>query len=75
MAESGVLSREWEKSFEEIYEGAIDESRPPLALFKKAYDGAIIATSYAEILLSQAIRRYGPEHPVGYPDNRQSTFP
>jgi hypothetical protein len=32
------------------------------------YDGAIIATSYAEILLSQAIRRYGAEQPVGYPD-------
>ena len=37
-------------------------------MFKKAYDGAVIATSYAEILLNQAIRRYGPEHPIGYPD-------
>ncbi len=62
------VSKEWENSFEEIYEGAVDEANPPLALFQKVYDGAIIATSYAEILLSQAIRRYGPEHPVGYPD-------
>jgi len=62
------VSKEWEKSFEEIYEGAVDEANPPLALFQKVYDGAIIATSYAEILLSQAIRRYGPEQPVGYPD-------
>ncbi|NLY39035.1 MAG: CO dehydrogenase/CO-methylating acetyl-CoA synthase complex subunit beta [Firmicutes bacterium] len=72
MAESsgfeGVLAREWKESFEEIYEGSIDESNPPLKLFKKAYDGAVIATSYAEILLNQAIRRYGPDKPVGYPD-------
>ncbi len=30
--------------------------------------GAVIATSYAEILLSQAIRRYGPDQEVKYPD-------
>ena len=59
--DSGVRSREWENSFEEIYDGVIDESKPPLPLFQKAYDGAIIATSYAEILLNQAIKRYGPE--------------
>ncbi len=63
-----TVGKEWEKSFEEIYEGAIDEANPPKALFQKVYDGAIIATSYAEILLSQAIRRYGKEQPVGYPD-------
>lgn len=68
MADTGVLRKEWEESFEEIYEGAVDEANPPLPLFQKAYDGAIIATSYAEILLNKAIRRYGPEHPVGYPD-------
>lgn len=62
------VSSVWEDSCEEIYEGAVDSLNPPLSLFQKAYDGAIIATSYAEILLSQAIRRYGPEHPVGYPD-------
>ncbi len=63
-----TVSREWENSFEEIYEGAVDETNPPTALFQKVYNGAITATSYAEILLSQAIRRYGPEHPVGYPE-------
>lgn len=68
MTDTGVLRREWEESFEEVYEGAVDEANPPLPLFQKAYDGAIIATSYAEILLNKAIRRYGPEHPVGYPD-------
>jgi len=51
-----------------LFEGAVDESKPPLKLFQKAYDGAVIATSYAEILLNQALRRYGPDHPVGYPD-------
>ena len=64
----GVLAREWKESFEEIYEGAVDESNPPVKLFQKAYDGAVIATSYAEILLNQALRRYGPDHPVAYPD-------
>lgn len=72
MAESssldGVLAREWKESFDEIFAGAVNESDPPLALFKKAYDGAVIATSYAEILLNQAIRRFGPECKVGYPD-------
>ncbi len=64
----GVLSQEWEQSFDEIFDGAVDESNPPVKLFEKAYDGAVIATSYAEILLNQAIRRYGPDKPVGYPD-------
>ncbi len=36
---SGVLSREWKDSFEEIFDGAVDENNPPLALFEKAYDG------------------------------------
>jgi len=63
-----AASRTWESSFEEIYAGAVDQLNPPLALFQKVYDGAIIATGYAEILLSQAIRRYGPAGPVGYPD-------
>ncbi len=64
----GVLTRDWQESFEEIFDGAVDESNPPLKLFEKAYDGAVIATSYAEILLNQAIRRYGADKPVGYPD-------
>lgn len=64
----GVLAREWKESFDEIFDGSVDESKPPLKLFEKAYDGAVIATSYAEILLNQAIRRYGPDKPVGYPD-------
>ncbi len=64
----GVLSQEWEESFDEIFEGAVDESNPPTKLFEKAYDGAVIATSYAEILLNQAIKRHGPDKPVGYPD-------
>ena len=37
-------------------------------LFKSAFDGAVIATSYAEILLNQAIRTYGEDTPVAYPD-------
>lgn len=38
------------------------------ALFKATYDGAIIATSYAQILLEKAIKQYGADTPVKYPD-------
>ena len=37
-------------------------------LFMQSYDGAVIATSYAEILLNQAIREFGEDTPAGYPD-------
>ncbi|NLZ94092.1 MAG: CO dehydrogenase/CO-methylating acetyl-CoA synthase complex subunit beta, partial [Firmicutes bacterium] len=56
-------------AFDEIYAGAIPEgAKLPTKLFQRAYNGAIIATSYAEILLNQAIRKYGPDQAVGYPD-------
>ncbi|MGI6286672.1 acetyl-CoA decarbonylase/synthase complex subunit alpha/beta [Neomoorella humiferrea] len=54
--------------FDKIFEGAIPVGKEPVALFREVYHGAITATSYAEILLNQAIRTYGPDHPVGYPD-------
>jgi len=54
--------------FDKIFEGAIQEGKEPVELFREVYHGAITATSYAEILLNKAIRTYGPEHPVGYPD-------
>ncbi|MDP2872441.1 MAG: acetyl-CoA decarbonylase/synthase complex subunit alpha/beta [Bacillota bacterium] len=54
---------------ERVYAGAIkDPAKAPVGLFKMAYEGAVIATSYAEILLSQALRLYGPDAAVGYPD-------
>ncbi len=68
MSSDGILTRDWKESFDEIFDGAVDESNPPLKLFEKAYDGAVIATSYAEILLNQAIKRFGPDKPVAYPD-------
>lgn len=37
-------------------------------LYKQAFDGAVIATSYAEILLNQAIKEFGEDTPVSYPD-------
>ncbi|HUW63182.1 MAG TPA: CO dehydrogenase/CO-methylating acetyl-CoA synthase complex subunit beta, partial [Spirochaetia bacterium] len=55
-------------NFEEIYEGAVEPGREPKPLLRDIYKGAVIATSYAEILLSQAIRKYGADHPIGYPD-------
>jgi acetyl-CoA synthase len=57
------------EEFEKIYEGAIeDPAKAPKNLFRRAYNGTIIALSYAEILLSQALRLHGPDAPVGYPD-------
>ncbi len=55
-------------SFDQIFEGAVQPGQEPKPLFKEAYEGAITAVSYAEILLNQAIRKYGEDHPVGYPD-------
>jgi acetyl-CoA synthase len=37
-------------------------------LYKQAFDGAVIATSYAEILLNQAIKEFGEDTTVSYPD-------
>jgi acetyl-CoA synthase len=37
-------------------------------LYKMAIDGAIIATGYAEVLLNRAIKKYGADKPIHYPD-------
>ncbi|MGL5513587.1 MAG: hypothetical protein ACRDBM_10200, partial [Sporomusa sp.] len=37
-------------------------------LFKGAYEGAVTATSYAEILLTKAIKDFGADTPVKYPE-------
>ncbi|ATW24374.1 acetyl-CoA decarbonylase/synthase complex subunit alpha/beta [Candidatus Formimonas warabiya] len=55
-------------NFDQIYDGVIPEGKEPKKLFKQTYDGAVIATSYAEILLTQALKKYGPDKPVQYPD-------
>jgi len=55
-------------NFDQIYEGIIEPGKEPKKLFKHAYEGAITATSYAEILLTQAIKKYGPEQKIEYPD-------
>lgn len=54
--------------FDKLYEGVIKEGQEPKKLFGQVYDGAVIATSYAEILLNQAIREYGEKAEIGYPD-------
>ncbi|MGZ8932924.1 MAG: acetyl-CoA decarbonylase/synthase complex subunit alpha/beta [Halobacteriota archaeon] len=38
-----------------------------VALYKKAIDGAIIATGYADQLLNKAIRQHGRDKEIGYP--------
>lgn len=39
-----------------------------IELFKGAYEGAVTATSYAEILLTKAIKDHGADTSVKYPD-------
>jgi acetyl-CoA synthase len=46
------------------------EERPMLTqqhLYKKAIDGSIIATGYADLLLSRALRKYGRDKKIEYP--------
>ncbi|MDT3701424.1 MAG: CO dehydrogenase/CO-methylating acetyl-CoA synthase complex subunit beta, partial [Thermincola sp.] len=57
-----------ELNFEQIFEGAIEPGKEPIKLFRRAYKGAITAVSYAEILLSRAIQKYGKTKEVAYPD-------
>lgn len=54
--------------FDRIYEGCLEAGKKPHKLFRSMYNGAVTAAGYAEILLSKAIRDYGPGYPVGYPD-------
>lgn len=37
-------------------------------LFEMAISGAITATGYADVLLNRALRKYGPDKPVAFPD-------
>jgi len=37
-------------------------------LFKMSVEGAIIATGYADVLLSRALRKYGPDMKVEFPE-------
>ncbi|MGE4272828.1 MAG: acetyl-CoA decarbonylase/synthase complex subunit alpha/beta [Desulfitobacterium sp.] len=56
-------------SMEQIYADAIkDPAKEPKKILRKAYDGTITAMSYAEILLNRAMKDYGPNQTVGYPD-------
>jgi len=54
--------------FDEIYDGAVEPGKEPKKLFQQVYDGAVIAVSYAEILLNRAIKKYGEDQEIGYPD-------
>ncbi|KLU58911.1 carbon monoxide dehydrogenase/acetyl-CoA synthase subunit alpha [Peptococcaceae bacterium CEB3] len=56
-------------SMEQIYEGAIkDPAKQGTKLLRRAYDGTVIAMTYAEILLNKAIKEYGAQQKVEYPD-------
>ncbi|MDA8443445.1 MAG: acetyl-CoA decarbonylase/synthase complex subunit alpha/beta [Peptococcaceae bacterium] len=55
-------------ALDKIYEGAVKEGEEPIKLFKRAYDGTVIALSYAEILLTQALKEFGPNAAISYPD-------
>jgi acetyl-CoA synthase len=54
---------------EQIYESSVkDPAKQPKKLLRKAYAGTIIALTYTEILLNRAIKDFGPDQSVGYPD-------
>lgn len=55
-------------NIDHIYEGVITEGQEPKKLFQQVYNGAVIATSYAEILLNKAIADFGANQEIGYPD-------
>ncbi len=55
-------------NFDKVYEGAIQEGKEPKKLFRDVFEGTVTALSYAEILLNQAIRKYGRNQAIGYPD-------
>jgi acetyl-CoA synthase len=40
---------------------------PKIKLFRMAVDGSIIASGYAEVLLSKALEKYGPDKPIEFP--------
>ena len=44
------------------------ERIPKEKLFKMAIEGSIIATGYADVLLSRAIRKHGPERKIEFPE-------
>jgi len=65
------MSTAWKvdrQKFEDIFEGSIEPGKEPKKLFRQAYEGTIVALSYAEILLNTAIKNYGPDHKVQYPE-------
>jgi carbon-monoxide dehydrogenase catalytic subunit/CO dehydrogenase/CO-methylating acetyl-CoA synthase complex beta subunit len=37
-------------------------------LFKMAVEGAVIATGYADVLLNRALRKYGPDRAIEFPE-------
>ncbi|ADG82022.1 acetyl-CoA decarbonylase/synthase complex subunit alpha/beta [Thermincola potens] len=59
-----------ELNFDQIYADAEKamEGKEPIKMYRRAYKGAITAVSYAEILLTQAIKKYGKDQKIGYPN-------
>ena len=55
-------------NFDQIYDNVIQDNHEPKKLFQEVYNGALIATSYAEILLTKAIFEFGAEQKIEYPD-------
>ncbi|NLX90771.1 MAG: CO dehydrogenase/CO-methylating acetyl-CoA synthase complex subunit beta [Firmicutes bacterium] len=58
----------WENSFDKIYEWVIECSRPPLALFQKAYNGVVAAICSAKYELRRSLLTFGQDYPVSFPE-------
>ena len=61
----GITDPELERASYCIPKG---EKIPKEQLFKMAIEGSIIATGYADVLLNRALRKFGPEKKVEFPE-------
>ena len=61
----GITDPELERA---SYCGPKGEKIPKEKLFKMAIEGSIIATGYADVLLNRALRKFGPEKKIEFPE-------
>ena len=63
-----IERRRWKSKWTNAYEVPVGPGLKNQQLFQMAVDGGIIATGYADLLLSVAIDRYGYEQKVEFPE-------
>ncbi len=63
-----IERRRWHLKLNHTYQVPRDQGISQERLYRKATEGALIATGYASQLLSSAIARYGPDEEVEFPE-------